>query len=173
MSKITKKATQWRVYKPNKSNAGSASRLELKIISDEKEGREGKKFNTRDVELYWVATKQTGVDGNGNASFAWADDAKSVTLKIGETDIGEFLAVLNNKKPIAGVVDGKFKGIYHQNDKGSTSFVLEKNDNGYNVRAAKKIGQNTPIIITHQITVGEGEILKVLLELAVKQTYQW
>ena len=88
-----RKKTQWRVYKPNKSGSGAASRLEMKVVEDERTGANGP-FTVRDVQLFWVASPQTGTDSNGNASFSWSqkEDNKSVTLKLGETDVGEVLA---------------------------------------------------------------------------------
>ena len=39
MSTIRKKS-QWRVYKPNKEKTGAASRLEMKIITEERTSKD-------------------------------------------------------------------------------------------------------------------------------------
>ena len=57
---IIRKQTQWRVYKPNKSNTGAASRLEMKTVITERGDAE-----IRDVQLFWVASPQTGTDEKG------------------------------------------------------------------------------------------------------------
>jgi len=170
---MAKKAKEWRVYKPKKTNDGAASKLELSIKNKEQLGKDGKPFNIRIVHVFWVSAKQTGTDANDNASFGWSDDDKSVTLKLGEVDLGEILAVLNNEKVITGAVSGNYKGIFHKNEKGSTSFSIEKHANGYNVRASKKMGANAPVQISHQLTFGEAQILKQVVEAAVKQIYMW
>jgi len=167
-----KKKEEWRVYKPKKTNDGSASKLELKIVTTQKE-KDGKSFSIRDVQLFWVSAKQTGVDANGNASFGWGDDTKNVTLKLGEVDIGEILAVLTGQKDQSGAKGEKFNGLFHKNASGSTSFLLQRGDSGYSLRVSKKVGAKPPVAVTHQITFGEGQVLRVILEAAVRQSYQW
>lgn len=174
MSKqILRKRQQWRVYKPKKENNGAASRVEVKVVTEERE-KDGKRFTDRDVQLFWVASPQVGVDSAGNASFSWKEenDTKSVTLKLGENDIGEILAVLNRKKKQAG----SEKGIFHKNQNGNTIFTFEYSEyNGnvsYKIRLAKQV-KGVVTAVTHSITIGEGEILKVLLESAVRLMYQW
>lgn len=173
--KVLKKREQWRIYKPKKTGDGAASKLEMKIVDKEMVGKENKKFSVRDVQLFWVTTKQTGVDTNENASFAWDDQNKTVTLKIGEPDIGEILALLNGHKEQAGSPKtDKFPGgLFHKNENGSATLVLAKFGDGYSLRVSKKIGTNAPVIVSHQITLGEAQVLKVVLESAIRQMYQW
>ena len=171
-----RKKQQWRVYKPNKEGSGAASRLEMKIVTDQRVGKDGNSYEVRDVQMFWVASPQTGTDDNGNASFAWRDsgDTRSVTLKLGEPDIGELLAVLNGHKSEAGKVGGKFPGIFHQNAGGSTTFSFKKADNqGYYIRLAKKPKGGNLTEVKHTLSLGEAEVLKVLLERVIQQSYQW
>lgn len=170
---MAKKAKEWRVYKPKKTNDGAASKLELSIKGKDIVGKDNKPLTIRVVNVFWVSAKQTGTDANDNASFGWSDEDKNVTLKLGEVDLGEILAVLNNEKVITGATEGNYKGIFHKNDKGSASFSIEKHAKGYNVRASKKIGAAAPVQITHQLTFGEAQILKQVVEAAVKQIYAW
>ena len=81
---VKKKGTQWRVYKPNKSGSGAASRLEMKVVEEQREGLKGNSFVYCDVQLFWVSSPQTGTDSKGNATFAWSvsGDTQSITLKM-------------------------------------------------------------------------------------------
>lgn len=166
---IVRKQAQWRSYKPQKDGNGAASKLEMKI-STSKVTKDNKSYDRRNVEVFWVSAMEEGKDANGNAKFTWADAAKSVTLKLGEADIGELLAVLNGAK----VQVGGDKGIFHQNDKGNTSFSFAFNSQykNYGVRLGKKVGTQL-VSVKHTITIGEAQVLKVLLEQAVKQIYEW
>jgi hypothetical protein len=174
---VVRKQEQWRVYKPRKDGSGAASRVEMKIVSDEREGRDGKPFTLRDVQMFWVMSPQVGYDSNHNASFSWKmgkDDKQSVTLKLGENDIGEILAVLTGLKEEAGQTGGKYSGIYHQSRSGSTTlqFKLVKG-RGYQVRLARKPKEGNLQEVKHTLSFAEGCVLKVLLERAIEQKYQW
>src|SRR5690606_2561671 len=96
-----------------------------------------KEYKVRDVLIFWVITQQTGTDSNDNATFGWNDDNKKVIFKLGEVDIGEILAVLNGVKTQVG----SDKGLFHQNDKGNTSFQFTYSDKykSYTIRIAKKV----------------------------------
>lgn len=170
----TKKSKEWRVYKPKKTNDGAASKLELSVETTEKE-KDGKKFTVREALVFWVSSKQTGTDNNGNASFGWSDEEKQVTLKLGEVDIGEMLTVLNGKKEATGGTTGTYAGkLFHKNSRGSTSFSLKKGTNGgYFLAVTKKLDNNPAIQVSHTLTYGEAEVLRVLLESAIRQMYEW
>ncbi len=169
-----KKAKEWRVYKPKKTNDGAASKLELRVDLKERE-KDGKKFTVRNVLIFWVSSKQTGMDANENASFGWDDDDKQVTIKLGEVDLGEILAVLNNQKDATGGSVGTYAGkLFHKNERGSTTFSLAKGKNGgYYVGITKKIGANPAVQISHTLTFGEAEILRVVIESAIRHIYMW
>lgn len=155
-----KRMKQFRIYKPNNSGNGAASAFQVKIEEhDEK----------RIVSLFLVCTSQTGKDDKGNAAFSWKDVEKSVTLKLGQPDVGEILSVINGKK----VAVGNGKGLFHANQKGSTSLNFSQTEYGYSLRANKKIGNVVGTPIQHSITIAEGEILKVLLEDFISLTYNW
>ena len=173
---VTRKQEQWRIYKPRKDGSGAASRIEMKIVSDEKPGKDGKTYPVRDVQMFWVASPQTGYSDNGNASFSWsqANDSKSVTLKLGEHDIGEILATLSGLKVEAGQTGGKYSGLFHQNSRGSTTLQFKRMEGqGYALRLARKPKGGNVQEVKHTISFGEGEVLRVLLESAVRQIYRW
>ena len=173
---VTRKQEQWRVYKPRKDGSGAASRIEMKIISEERPGKDGNTYSVRDVQMFWVASPQTGYAQNGNASFSWSEpnDPKSITLKIGEHDIGELLAALNGLKSEAGQTEGKYSGLFHQNAKGSTTLQFKRMEGqGYALRLARKPKGGALHEVKHTISFGESEVLRVLLESAVKQISRW
>ena len=173
---VIRKQEQWRIYKPRKDSSGAASRIEMKIITGEKAGKDGTMYPTREVQMFWVASPQTGFSSTGNASFSWSEpsDNKSITLKLGEHDLGELLAALTGKKGEAGQTGGKYSGIYHQNSKGSTTLQFKLVEGqGYTFRLAKKPKSGELQEVKHTIPFGEAEILRVLLESAVRQIYEW
>ncbi len=163
MAEVTRKTNEWRSYKPSNAGTGAASKIQVKVIDNGPKGR--------DVQSFWVAAKQTGVDENKNASFAWDQKVapdKNVVLKMGENDIGEILSVINRQKDKAE--------LYHQNESGNTTFRLERltGDKGvyFRVRLAKKTASGL-VEVSHGLTTGEIEILRVLLADIIRLDYGW
>ncbi len=153
---------EWRCYKPTGAGKGAASKIQAV-------NRNGK------LMVFLVISPQTGIDENDNASFAWSNenDTSSVTVKLGETDIGEILAVLDGLKLMAG---NKEKGMFHKNEKGSTTITFEQGEyNGeinYRLRASKKAdGAAQAIAHQHYISAGESRILKQVLEKIINTMY--
>jgi hypothetical protein len=153
---------EFRIYKPRNSGDGAATAFQVKVVLDEE-------TNIRKCYLFLVGTPQIGKDEKGNAAFAWKDQEKTVTVKLGVVDIGEFLSVLSGKKQAVGTG----KGLYHQNQTGSTSVDFKSTENGYTLRLNKKVGTVVGTPVQHGITVGEAEILKILLEDFVRLNYKW
>lgn len=151
---------EFRIYKPRNSGDGAASAFQCKVVEEN---------NIRKCFLFVVGTVQTGKDDKGNSAFAWKDKEKSVTLKLGIPDTGEILAVLNGKKDAVGTG----KGLFHKNQLGSTSLDFKRLDGGYSLRLNKKIGDVVGTPIQHGLTIGEGEILRILLEDFVRLNYKW
>jgi len=161
---------QWRVYKPNNAGSGAASKVEYRVEYKDIT-KDGKTFKQRKPLLFWMSAPQTGKDANNNASFAWKDPKASVTLKLGETDIGEILAVLGGLKKQAGTD----KGIFHKNASGNTSFTFKWDEEKgfYSIRIAAKREDGKVVAIQHTLTIGEGKILETLLKYAVERIYDW
>lgn len=173
MTKIAiNKQTQWRSYKPTKEGKGAASKLEMRAVEEEIT-KNDKTFTKRKVLIFWTTAQQIGIDKDGNAEFAWKDETKYVTLKLGEADLGEILSCLNGRKKVAGTEEGNYKGLFHKNDTGSTTFLLERGEKAFSIRVTKKVGQNDALAIRHMLTFGEAEILKILFEEAVQFIYLW
>jgi len=161
-----------RIYKPNPAKNGAASKLQFKI----------KQERYREGQLFWVAAQQTGLDENGNASFGWDSTEQKVTMKLDTPDIGEILAVLNGKKDSVGQPPkegSKFPaGLFHKNAAGSTTMQFAKvagkdgKHDYYAVRLASKKGEAL-VEAKHTITLGEGEVLRIILEDAISAMYNW
>lgn len=165
---------EYRIYKPKKTKDGSASKFQIKVTQQ--------KFGP-ETNLFLQSSHQTGEDAQGNSTFAWKDEKRCVTMKLGETDIGELLSVLNGQKGGCGTKDdkGMWKGLFHQNDRGSTvlqfSALPPREEGGvhsYGLRiSAKRKDADKPVMVQHMISVSEGEILKVLLQDTVSRMYRW
>lgn len=163
---------EFRIYKPTKSNTGAASAIQTKMTSVK--GR-------HELQLFWVATKQVQ-SKTKNAAFAWKDKEQTVTMKLGDPDVGEILAVLRGVKDSMGRKESKDKpgkGLFHQNPNGNTTMTLQANYNdatgepSYYIRLASKSKQGKLIEVKHSITVGEAEFIRVLLEHWVLASYGW
>jgi len=146
-----------RFYRPNKNKNGNAIALELR----EKEIKKGEK-TYKEWQLFIVGAQQTGEDANGNASFGWKDKDKCVTLKLGDADVGEMLAVTNRRKDFVG--RDASKGLFHQNAQGNSSLQLAKNDNGegYKLRVSSKRGDKL-VAVTMTLSFGDIELLANVL----------
>lgn len=165
MAEVIHKTNEWRSYKPSKSGAGAASKLQVKVIEGGPKGRQ--------IQSFWVAAKQVGKDENNEfAKFAWDQKEldKNVVLKLGENDIGDILAVINRQKDKSE--------LYHQNPNGSTTFQFNRivNDQkvvSYSVRLAKKGKDGVLVEVKHGLTAGEVEILRILLADIIRLDYGW
>lgn len=152
---------EFRIYKPQTDGKGKASSVQMKI----KQGR------YPETQLFWVATQQTG-EKDGNASFGWSDKKLTVTMKLGDPDIGDILCVLNG---IKGGLGKEGKGLYHQNANGNTTMTLGRmeGEKGFSVRVAAKGKDGVLVAVQHSISLPEAEILRTLLQAYVVTSYGW
>jgi hypothetical protein len=121
-----------------------------------------------------MAKQLSGKDDNENAIFDWKN---KIIFKLGMTDIGEILSVLQNIKLGVGPKDKdseNYKGLFHSNDKGNSILKFEKNKYGgfYIGLSVKKEGLD-PVNLKHTISSGEATILNILLDRAVGLIYDW
>lgn len=161
---------EYRIYKPNPNKNGAASKLQIKVKQEE----------YRQVLLFWESALQTGIDAQGNASFGWKENGKRIAFKLEAIDIGEILAVLNGKKPFAGMPakDGKGGAIFHKNATGNAVFKLQKAEKEgitfyWFELSAKKNDGGPAVSIKHTITAAEGEVLRVLMTDAISLMHNW
>lgn len=150
---------EFRIYRPNKTNNGVASKWQLSF----------KKENKYEPWMLFLSiTNQTGVDANGNATFNW-DGA--ITVKLGENDVGEIIATLDGFQPQVGQ-----KGsLFHQTPNGGNKIVsLQANDNGLFLRVSAQTADKKAVgPFAHNISRGEAAILSTLLKAAVAKMYDW
>ena len=151
---------EFRIYKPNKKGEGAASKFQLTDYRADKHSH----------LLFLTTTKQTGVDSNGNASFAWSSKDKpsdeEIRFKFEPHELAGLVLLLRKTK-------GEVK-FFHQVEGGSNSVVeFKSNDRGgYYLNISRKQGDKIKKI-SHSVTAEEGELLRVLLEAAIQRIYQW
>lgn len=114
-------------YHPTQSGGGAAMRLDLKLTR----GSDSCFF----LELAPQKTAATR-DGGGRspATFDWE---KKLIVKLGFTDVCEFLTVLEGR---ADKVGGQRNGLFHDNGKASAVISLQRNTEkgGYSLGVSKK-----------------------------------
>jgi len=148
------------MYKPRRSCDGCASQWSISSKKD---------------CVFLEMAKQCGKTEDGNAKFDWD---KKISFKLGDSDIGEILSVLNGMKPAVGPFDsqkGKHKGLFHSNQNGNSVLYFGKDDQGV-LRihlSVKRSDQPNICVASHNITIGESCILKTILERAVVVCYNW
>lgn len=158
----------YKIYKPKSTKDGAASQLQLKVIIGDYDKRKGM--------IFWEMANQKGeMDAEGNAQFDWEN---KLSFKLGIPDIGELLLVLMGNKKMAGQQDGKYQGLFHKNDNGNSClqfsyYKTDKGAEGYNVRLSVQHGKDEPMISKHALTMGEGEVLRILLQKAALEFYGW
>ncbi len=163
-----------RIYKPNKDvSRGAASTVQIAFKTKTVKGREGKPVNVERVLIFWNIAQQTGVDGNGNASFDWDNSVKAM---LGDPDIGEILLVLQGRKDAAGLPGkgDKPASLYHRNKNGNTviQFSAATNGSGFYISiSTQRDGVNARA--AHGISFSEGIILEQLLKDYITRKYGW
>lgn len=160
---------EFRIYKPNNKGDGAASKWQL----NDKQYQKNDKSWTESL-LFLTMAHQDGKDENDNAKFTWKNDA--CVMKLEESDIGEFLAVINGLKSEAG----SGKGLYHETDKGNKILNFKFNEPtdkwpaSFGLKINQKISENNQTKeYKHMLTLAEASVLKVLLEAAIRRMYQW
>lgn len=152
-------AKEFRVYKPKNDGNGTAIAWQLSY-------KEANKYNP--WTMFLVAAKQVGQDNNGNAKFDWEN---GFTVKLGDADLGEIIALLEGRKRFLGS-----KGsLFHQTPSGGNKVIsIEPNDYGYIVSVSAQDENKTNLgKISNSMTHGEASLLLVLLKKAVENIYGW
>lgn len=151
-------AKSFMFYKAKASGDGTASQWSL-----------GSKKDCVFLEM----ANQQGKNSDGNANFDWDN---KIRFKLGESDIGELLAVLVGFQKGAGPFDPVkkgHKGLFHKNSGGNAILYFGRDDQD-RLRvhlSVKKDEQKTAI--GHVINKGEAMILSTLLRRAVEVMYRW
>ncbi len=159
------------IYRGNKTKTGHASRFSL---SRNPEGK---------VYLWLEMAKQVGENANGRAIFSWrgskqAVDDGSVTVRLDDVDIGEFLTVITGRKDHAGSDTEKTKGLFHQTPTSKTQieFRLYEKDNvpvSYSLSVNTQKDGKTWNRYNHLVSFGEGELLREFLLMSLREVNDW
>lgn len=148
----------FRVYKPNKQGTGSASQWQLSYKSDDR-------YNP--WKLFYEIAKQTVIDENGNARFDWEN---SIKVKMDISDIGEILAVLEQKQQQVGQ-DGKIFHKTEANNKVINFFFNEKTNNFF-IKVSRQTTEGV-VALQQNMSIGEGCTLRILLHEAILKLSYW
>lgn len=161
MTDVKQYSEPFMVYRAKNSGDGSASQWSL-----------GSKKNCVFLEM----ANQKGNNEKGNANFDWEN---KLPFKLGESDIGEILAVLSGLKKGVGpptTKDGKpsNKGLFHSNDKGNAILHFAEDDSQkiWVRLSVQKKGEEAKKI-THCMSQGEACVLHTLLRRAIEVMYRW
>lgn len=149
-------AKDFRVYRANKTNSGVASSWQLSYKDKEK-------FDKYMMFLQ-MAKQSPDVDKNNNAQFLWKE---GVTVKLGENDIGQILAVLERRQELAK--------LFHESPDGGNKVInLTAVENGYTLYvSAKAKDAKDSIRFNQTLSFGEASILCTLIKTAIQKIYGW
>jgi len=142
----------YKLYKANKTNNGAAFQLDL---------------NPEKESIFIDVSKQIG-----EQKFDWQN---KITMKLSITDIAKMLAVLTGKTKGAKLYHDPSKGQY-ESSKDTRNTVLEFNKGvqfGFNLRASQQSTQGALDSINVPVSDDEAEVIRVLLEAAIKRIYGW
>jgi len=141
----------FRVYKANKANTGSALQIDLNV---EREA------------VFLEVAKQVA-----EQRFDWQN---KLTIKLSTTDIGKILSLLHGKTQGVKLFHDPGKGQY-ESSKEMKNNVLEmaKSPYGYSVKVSQQssAGELSSIGIT--VAEDEAIIMRMLLEKAIEKIYNW
>lgn len=155
-----------RIYRPSKT-IQSGTAIKWQVV--EKVKQKGDKSYS-EIMVFVEGAPQTGMDENENASFAWEDRTRLVTLKLGMVDLGELLSVLKGRKDFAG--QSAEKGLYHQLNGASKSLQLVfVQGKGYTFRISAK-DEHGLRDIKQTLSFSDAELLTIVLEEAVRLYYR-
>ena len=149
----------FRVYRANKTNSGTASGWQLSYKKD-------KEYDKYEMFLI-MADQQPENDANGNAKFDWEG---GITVKLGETDLGEIMSVLERRKDSVG---HNGKGLFHETAKGNKIIGFTSVDGGYALKVSYQDTEKNRREIKQVLGLHEASLLLTLLKRAVEKLYGW
>ncbi|HQT44845.1 MAG TPA: hypothetical protein PLO51_02620 [Candidatus Micrarchaeota archaeon] len=147
-----KRGAPFRLYKATKANSGSAFSLDL---------------NAEKQSIFIDVSKQIG-----EQKFDWEH---KITMKLSITDIGKMLSVLTGSTKSAKLYHDPSKGQY-ESSKDTRNTVLEFSKGisfGYSLKASEQGTNGSVQSVLVPISEDEGEVVRVLLEAAIRRIYGW
>lgn len=107
------------------------------------------------------------------------DDAKpydwentKITVKLGETDIGKLLSLLNGTLPLQEDPKKEDLMLFHQNQNGNKIIKFKKQSRGYYMKVSVKEGSKSDAIAL-PISWDEAELLKIALQRGYQIILGW
>jgi len=143
------------IYKPRRAvNGGSV--LQLKLGSQ------------RDCMFLELAPQIRAMDDS--KPYDW--DESRITVKLGPTDIGKLLALLNGMLPLADDPKMPDLELFHKNSKGNKIIKIKKQDRGYYVKvSSKELDKQVSVAIP--VAWDEAELLRVALNRGYEIILGW
>lgn len=123
--------------------------------------------------VFLEMANQDGKNKDGDANFDWDN---KIRFKLGESDLGELLAVLVGFQKGVGPFDiakKRHKGLFHSNQNGNAilHFGYDEENRLRIHLSVKKDDQKTAI--GHVISKGEAMLLSILFRRAIEVMYRW
>lgn len=131
------------VYKPNNKNTGTAAQFKM--------------GNKRDCMFLEVAKQVRPKEDK--SPYDWTN---KFTVKLGVSDIGKILALLNGALPPSNDPQKEDLGLFHNNAKGNKVIKFKKQNNGYYVKISCKEGEKVDNV-AFPLSVDEAELLRIAL----------
>lgn len=149
---------KYAVYKPNKAGAGSAAQFD---------------FNKEKKCVFAeVAKQKPPTPTDQNAVFDWS---AKLTIKLNVTDIAKLLVVLGGRAPTVELFHdpNKSKFVTEHDTKNTTASITKGTSSGYFFKVSQQA--TTGAVTSVQVIISEDEaiVLKLLLEDAIKKSYEW
>lgn len=140
-------------WKPNSKNEGAAAFFNYSAPNN----------------CVFLKMMPQAADGSDNKF----DKTRSLNVKLGQTDLGELLAVMMCRKDGAGnKKENKWSGLYHEGKTGSSVIGFSRADNG-NVflSISYKTEGSDAVRLSIPLTLGELECLRVFVETSLAKMF--
>lgn len=132
--------------------------------------------------LFWTAAEPTGEKQSNKPTFCWDRTrfpGRQAVISLGESDIGQLLAVIDGYKSQAGAPvknDPENCQIYHSNPKGSTTLTFRAVENNgfikFQYSISQKLGEQVARV-SSEMSMEEAQVLKILLQKYILTKYNW
>lgn len=146
----TERGKQYRLYKANKSNNGSAMQLDL---------------NAEREAVFLECAGQVA-----EQRFDWQN---KITLKLSVTDIGKILAVFSGRAAEAKLFHDPGKGDYGEQAVRNRVVELRRMERGFGLKVSEQAKDGKLMAISVPISDDEAEVIATLLRQAVVRIYGW
>ncbi|MEW5955065.1 MAG: hypothetical protein AB1626_00825 [Candidatus Micrarchaeota archaeon] len=149
---------KYSVYKPNKAGSGAAVQFDL----------------NKDKRCVFVeAARQTAVPAGSTAQHAF-DWANKLVFKLGATDVGKLLTVLEGRVKAVDLFHDPSKGGYTlAAETKNSALSLAKGEYGFFLKVSSQARDGAVQAITLGVSEDEAALLRVLFAKAIESIYGW